>query len=132
MGAGGGGLLNSSTPSRALTALLEKDASDYRWVAATVGANDAAGYQLATGDPVMAIGGFNGTDPWPTLAVFEKLVSEHRIHYFIAAGSGGGAGVGGSAESAAITSWVESHFSTSTVGGTTLYDLTRPAASSPS
>jgi len=132
VGAGGGGLLNSSTPSRALTALLEKDASDYRWVAATVGANDAAGYQLATGDPVMAIGGFNGTDPWPTLAVFEKLVSEHRIHYFIAAGSGGGAGVGGSAESAAITSWVESHFSTTTVGGTTLYDLTRPAASSPS
>ena len=109
--------------------LLEKDAGGYSWVAATVGANDAAGYQLATGDPVMAIGGFNGTDPWPTLAVFEKLVGEHRIHYFIAAGSGGGAGVGGSAESSAITSWVESHFSTTTVGGTTLYDLTRPASS---
>ena len=131
-GTGGGGLLNSSTPSRALTAVLEKDAGDYGWVAATVGANDAAGYQLATGDPVMAIGGFNGTDPWPTLAAFEKLVSEHRIHYFIAAGSGGGTGVGGSAESTAITSWVESHFSTTTVGGTTLYDLTRPVTSSPS
>ena len=131
-GTGGGGLLNSSTPSRALTAVLEKDAGDYGWVAATVGANDAAGYQLATGDPVMAIGGFNGTDPWPTLAAFEKLVSEHRIHYFIAAGSGGGTGVGGSAKSTAITSWVESHFSTTTVGGTTLYDLTRPVTSSPS
>jgi len=125
-GAGGGGLLNASIPSAALTALLEKDASHYSWVAATVGANDAAGYQLATGDPVMAIGGFNGTDPWPTLAVFEKLVSEGRIHYFIAGGTGGGAGVGGSSESSAITSWAESHFSTTTAGGTTLYDLTKP------
>jgi len=44
-----------------------------------------AGYQLATGDAVMAIGGFNGTDPWPTLSGFEKLVGEHEIHYFIAA-----------------------------------------------
>jgi hypothetical protein len=29
---------------------------------------------------VMAIGGFNGTDPWPTLAVFKKLVARHEIH----------------------------------------------------
>jgi 4-amino-4-deoxy-L-arabinose transferase-like glycosyltransferase len=130
-GSGAGGLLNASTPSAALTAALEKDAKDYTWIAATVGANSAAGYQLATGDPVMAIGGFNGTDPWPTLAVFEKLVSEHEIHYFIAAGSGG-PGAGGSAESTEITSWVESHFRTVTVGGTTLYDLTKPSASTAS
>jgi 4-amino-4-deoxy-L-arabinose transferase-like glycosyltransferase len=128
-GGGSSGLLNASTPSAALTAALEKDAQDYTWIAATVGANNAAGYQLATGDPVMAIGGFNGTDPWPTLAAFEKLVGEHEIHYFIAAGSGGGPGVGGSAESSEITSWVESHFSTTTVGGTKLYDLTKPLAS---
>jgi 4-amino-4-deoxy-L-arabinose transferase-like glycosyltransferase len=125
-GGGAGGLLNASTPSAALTAALEKDARDYTWIAASVGANNAAGYQLATGDAVMAIGGFNGTDPWPTLAAFEKLVGEHEIHYFIAAGSGGGAGVGGSGESSEITSWVEDHFSTTTVGGTELYDLTKP------
>jgi hypothetical protein len=128
-GGAGGGLLDASTPSAALTAALEKDARHYTWIAATVGANSAAGYQLATGDAVMAIGGFNGTDPWPTLSGFEKLVGEHEIHYFIAAGSGGGAGVGGSAESSEISSWVESHFSTTTVGGTTLYDLTEPLAS---
>jgi hypothetical protein len=80
----------------------------------------------------MAIGGFNGTDPWPTLAVFEKLVSEGRIHYFIAAGAGGVPGVGGSSDSSAITTWVESHFSTTTAGGTTLYDLTEPLTTSAS
>ena len=70
--------------------------------------------------------------PGPTLAVFERLVGGHRIHYFIAAGSGGGAGVGGSTEWTAIASWVEGHFSSVTVGGTTLYDLTKPLTSSPS
>ena len=131
-GGGAGGLLNASAPSAALTAALEKGAKDYAWIAATVGANNAAGYQLATGDPVMAIGGFNGTDPWPTLTAFEKLVGEHEIHYFIAAGSGGGPGAGGSTESSEITSWVESHYSATTVGGTTLYDLTKPLSSTAS
>ena len=90
-GAGGaGGLLNASTPGKQLVALLESDASRYTWIAATTGANSAAGYQLATDDPVMAIGGFNGTDPSPTLAQFQKYVAEGKIHYYI---SGGGAAV---------------------------------------
>ena len=46
--------------------------------------NNAAGYQLASGEPVMAIGGFNGTDPAPTLAQFEQYVAAGKIHYFIA------------------------------------------------
>lgn len=124
-GGAGGGLLNASTPSAALKKLLETDASSYTWVAATVGSNEAAGYQLGTGDPVMAIGGFNGTDPYPTLAQFEKLVSEGKIHYFIAGGPGG---VGSSSDSQAITSWVESHFTSSAMGGATVYDLTSRAA----
>ncbi len=135
-GAGGlGGLLSSGTPSKALTALLQKDASSYRWVAAIVGANSAAGVQLGTNEPVMAIGGFNGTDPTPTLAQFELDVVEGKIHYFIASGGGGGfggggAGIGSSSSSNAITSWVESHFTGETVGGQTLYDLSKAAAGS--
>ena len=68
-GAGGmGGLLDGSTPTPSWSALLEPDADRYTWVAAAIGSNQAAGYQLATGEPVMAIGGFNGSDPSPTLA----------------------------------------------------------------
>jgi hypothetical protein len=46
---------------------------------------------LATDDPVMAIGGFNGSDPTPTLAAFTSDVVAHKIHCFIA-GSAGGVG----------------------------------------
>ena len=70
----------------------------------------------------MAIGGFNGTDPAPTLAEFEKLVSAHEVHYFVASQRGGFGGSSAGA-SAQITSWVEQHFRSSSVGGYTVYDL---------
>ena len=125
----GGGFLNSSSASPALTKLLQADAGHYTWVAATVNSNSAAGYQLASDDPVMAIGGFNGTDPAPSLSQFEKYVSEGKIHYFISGGGAGGFGSGGRGDDATkITSWVESHFTAKTVDGATLYDLTDPAA----
>jgi 4-amino-4-deoxy-L-arabinose transferase-like glycosyltransferase len=125
-----GGLLGASQSNPALTKLLQADAGRYTWAAATVNSNNAAGYQLASGEPIMAIGGFNGTDPAPTLAQFEKYVSEGKIHYYIASGGGfgaggfGGAGGGSSDDASAITSWVESHFTSETVGGVTVYDLT--------
>ncbi|MCU1397214.1 MAG: glycosyl transferase, partial [Acidimicrobiales bacterium] len=121
-GGGAGGLLNASTPSAALVSLLDEDASNYTWVLATIGANQASGYQLASDDPVMAIGGFNGTDPTPTLAAFQGYVSSGQIHYFVAGGTGGS-----SSEAGEIRIWVEANFTTVTVGSTTLYDLTQPA-----
>jgi len=118
-----GGLLDSSTPSAALVALLRQDANRYTWVAAAVGANSAAGVQIAAGEPVMAIGGFNGTDPTPTLAQFEQDVAAGKIHYFLAGGQGPG---GGARESGSIATWVAAHFTARTVGGVTVYDLTSP------
>src|SRR5262249_50348718 len=94
-GGGIGGLLNGSTPGAEMTALLQKDAGDYTWTAATIGANNAAGYQLASDEPIMAIGGFNGTDPTPTLAQFQAYVNAGLIHYFIGGGTGFGGGPGG-------------------------------------
>jgi 4-amino-4-deoxy-L-arabinose transferase-like glycosyltransferase len=133
-GGAAGGLLNGSTPGKQLTALLEVDASRYSWVAATSGSNSASGYQLATGDPVMAIGGFNGTDPAPSLAQFEKYVAEGRIHYYISGGGGfGGGGFGaglgakGASDASQISTWVTAHYTAETVDGVTLYDLTAPA-----
>ncbi|MEV7502050.1 glycosyltransferase family 39 protein [Streptomyces sp. NPDC093018] len=134
-GAGGfGGLLNGTQVGSAAKKLLKKDASRYTWVAASIGSQNAASYQLATGDPVMAIGGFNGTDPSPTLAQFKKYVADGRIHYFIdGGGRGGGMGRGGegagrggdSGTGSQISSWVQSNFKKVTVGSATFYDLTQ-------
>ncbi|MEU7839168.1 MULTISPECIES: glycosyltransferase family 39 protein [unclassified Nonomuraea] len=127
-GGGMGGLLRSATPSAELTALLKSNATAYSWVAATVGSNNAAGYQLATGQPVMAVGGFNGTDPAPTLAQFKQYVAEGKIHYFIGGGMGGGmrggASPGGSSDAAEIAAWVQETYTAATVGNATVYDLT--------
>jgi 4-amino-4-deoxy-L-arabinose transferase-like glycosyltransferase len=86
-----------------------------------VSANQAAGYQLASGEPVMAIGGFNGTDPSPTLAQFQQYVRDGQIHYFIGGGFGGPGASGGTASQ--ITGWVEQNFTPITIGGVTVYDL---------
>ncbi|MEV1025443.1 glycosyltransferase family 39 protein [Streptomyces sp. NPDC050264] len=125
-GGGMGGLLNGAEVSAKAKKLLEKNADDYTWAAATVGSQNQASYQLATGDPVMAIGGFNGTDPSPTLAQFKQYVEDGKIHYFIGSGSGGGMGGSSTGSSSKITSWVEDNFKKVTVGSATFYDLTQP------
>ncbi|MET8687670.1 glycosyltransferase family 39 protein [Streptomyces sp. NPDC004732] len=124
-GGGMGGLLNGAQVSAKAKKLLETDAADYTWAAAAIGSQNAASYQLATGEPVMAIGGFNGSDPSPTLAQFKKYVADGKVHYFIAGGMGGGGG-GSNGTSSSITSWVQSTYKKVTVGSATFYDLTQP------
>jgi 4-amino-4-deoxy-L-arabinose transferase-like glycosyltransferase len=119
-----GGLLDGGTPGAELVALLRQDADRYTWVAAAIGSNSAAGVQLATGDPVMAIGGFNGSDPAPTLAQFQQYVAQGRIHYFLGGGRMGGGSMGGSDAARQIAAWVAANFTATSVGGATVYDLT--------
>lgn len=130
-----GGPGGSTGTNATLSKLLENGASGYKWAAATVSSTSAASLELSSnGVPVMAIGGFTGSDPAPSLADFKKLVAEHEIHYFVGGGMGGGGGiggaVGGSGDASQITAWVESHFTSKTAGGTTVYDLTSPKTAS--
>ncbi|MGY0502014.1 glycosyltransferase family 39 protein [Nocardia sp. FBN12] len=122
---GAGGLLGGSRPSDQIVTLLESNGTDYTWVAAAVGSNSAAGYQLATELPVMPIGGFNGSDPSPTLEQFKQYVADGKIHYFVGGGRGGPGGNSASTSSA-ITAWVTANYTATTVDGVTLYDLTQP------
>jgi hypothetical protein len=124
-GGGLGGLSGSTQVDSALIKLLEAGASKYTWIAATEGSQEAAPIELASGgEAVMAIGGFNGSDPAPTLAQFEAMVASHEIHYYVGRGS---SSFGGGTGSSSIESWVAAHFTAKTVGGTTVYDLTQPA-----
>ena len=121
-------LLSASQPSAALTAFLQAGAAGHTWVAASAGSMSAAGYQLASGAPVMPLGGFNGTDPSPTLARFQALVASGQVHYFLGEGLSEVPDTGGSADTVRITAWVKAHFTSTTVGGTTVYDLTHPTS----
>ncbi|WP_394616934.1 ArnT family glycosyltransferase [Lentzea sp. JNUCC 0626] len=112
-----GGGMREGTSSTEVVQLLKS--TDTEWAAATTGAQSAAGLQLASGRPVIAIGGWNGSDPAPTLEEFQQLVADGKVRYYVEGGRGGGPG--GSNE---IGEWVAANFTATTVGGQTLYDLT--------
>ncbi|RDH77952.1 DUF2029 domain-containing protein [Mycolicibacterium moriokaense] len=126
---GAGGLLTAPTPGPVLSAMLAAHAGDYTWTAAAMGSNNAAGYQLGGGAPVMAIGGFNGTDPSPTFEEFKRYVADKQIHYFIRGrlmiGQWGGHTSTGSRAASEIADWVETHFAPTTVDEVVIYDLTQ-------
>ena len=123
-----GGLGGATTVSSALTSALTTHASRYEWVAATTSSNEAASLELASGESVMALGGFNGTDPAISLAAFKKLVAAGKIHYYIADSQGFiGSTAANTSTAYQIQTWVKSAYTATTVGGSTVYDLT-PAA----
>ena len=78
----------------------------------------------------MPIGGFNGSDPSPTLEQFQQWVAEGKIHYYIVSdGPGGGGRPGGQNDgseensSSAIQTWIEENYTAQTTDGVTMYDL---------
>ncbi|MGW3284527.1 ArnT family glycosyltransferase [Streptomyces sp. NPDC001002] len=125
-GAGRLGGIDAVTPQ--LRATLVENAQAYTWIAATVASDNQTWLQLATGRPVMPIGGFSGGDPAPTLARFKQYVADGEIHYFVAQGGqeGGFAREGEDSTGARISAWVTASFTPRTVGSTVVYDLTAP------
>jgi 4-amino-4-deoxy-L-arabinose transferase-like glycosyltransferase len=122
-GAGGlGGAAGDQQVDSELVTLLRADAGSYRWAAAMTSASGAAPVQLAAGEPILAIGGFNGTDESITLAGFLRLVAAGLVHYYIAGGGFGGSASSGVAGE--IAAWVEQNFTAAAVGGQIIYDLT--------
>lgn len=112
--------MGGTTSSTALDTLLKK--STARWAAAVNNDQSAATLELSSGTAVMAIGGWSD-DPTPTLAEFKAYVAAGDIGYYVSSGSGGGMGGGSSSTSSAIKTWVEANFTATTVGGSTVYDL---------
>jgi 4-amino-4-deoxy-L-arabinose transferase-like glycosyltransferase len=114
-GAGGfgagrvGGL--GGTASTKLVAYLEAHRDGATWLVAVRGSDSAAAIILQTGGiPVMAMGGFSGTDPAPTVAQLQRYVAEGKLHYVLAGGAGGFGGAGaGTGTTSAVNSWVQQH-----------------------
>jgi hypothetical protein len=111
LGGGGGraGALGGAVSTK-MIAYLETHRDGATWLVAVRGSDSAAAIILQSGGiPVMAMGGFSGTDPAPTLAQLQQYVAEGKLHYVLIGGAGGIGGFGGGAAGTAssVNSWVE-------------------------
>ncbi|WP_099250956.1 glycosyltransferase family 39 protein [Mycobacterium sp. shizuoka-1] len=100
-----------------------------KWSAATIGSSTAAALELSTGTAVMAIGGFTGSDPVPSLGQFKADVSAGQIAYYVVEKDWRGRSGGwpaGNRNHTGITEWVSSTFAVSHIGDADVYDLSKP------
>jgi 4-amino-4-deoxy-L-arabinose transferase-like glycosyltransferase len=114
----GGGQLSSM-----VIAYLTAHQGSAKYLFAASGSQTTAPVIIATGKAVVTIGGFNGSDPAPTVAQLAKLVAEGQLRYVLLS-SGGGGVPGGGATQQSIDSWVQAHGTKVTavsVSGGTLY-----------
>ena len=98
---------------------------DNRWAAATIGSMMAGDLELKSGASIMSIGGFAGGDNSPTLQQFQDYVAAGDVRYFIA-GERSGPGAQRDGSGTQITEWVQQHFGSLDIGGSTVYDLSAP------
>jgi 4-amino-4-deoxy-L-arabinose transferase-like glycosyltransferase len=79
---------------------LEKNQGGAQWLVAMSDAHSASSVILQTGKPVIAMGGFTGSDPAMTVAKLQQYIKDGKLHYLLL----GGGNRGGNSE---ITSWVQ-------------------------
>ena len=119
----------SAQVESALVSFLLENRRGATWLAAVNSANESAPIQLSSGQPVMAIGGFNGSDSTLTLSQLKQLVRQGKVRYYVVNSrqgkSGGPSGMSGLGGNSEILLWVKSTGSKVDYGGTqyTVYDL---------
>ena len=131
-GAGGGVVGDTGGADPALVAYLLSNQGTARWIVAASGSQSAAGIQLAAGEPVMAMGGFSGGDPAPTLDQLKVYIASGELRYVLLGGGGPGGGFGagrggggpGGRDSNARSAWITANCTPVTIAGETtdLYD----------
>jgi len=107
LGAQGGqptsGQPGGETAGSGLVSYLKANQAGYFYLVAVSSANQASSIALSTGEPVLATGGFSGSDPAMTVEKLQALVATKQVRYILL----GGGGPGGS--SSEIMSWVQTH-----------------------
>ncbi|WP_308015489.1 glycosyltransferase family 39 protein [Pseudonocardia sp. ICBG1293] len=129
-GQDGAGPGSGGATSAELTSLLAATRSSpgTTWAAAVATSQTAASLELASGTAVMSTDGWAGSDSAVTLAEFRSDVEQGRIAYYVAGDQGGGPGGQRDSTSSRIATWVAEHYTATTVGGRTVYDLSAPTS----
>ncbi len=95
---GNSGGIGSGSVNSGLLKYVEAHQGNAKYLFATSNASTAAPYIIKSGKAVMAIGGFNGTDPAITLKQFKALVKSGDMKYYLSSGRAG---------NSKIEAWVE-------------------------
>jgi 4-amino-4-deoxy-L-arabinose transferase-like glycosyltransferase len=98
----------TDTVSERLVAYLENHRGSATYLAAVTGAPRAAQLIVLSGQPVIAMGGYTGRDPTPTVASFEHLVVNGLVRYVYADASVGWK-VDRTNSIGAVMRWVQAH-----------------------
>ncbi|MFI6035564.1 ArnT family glycosyltransferase [Streptomyces sp. NPDC051315] len=109
-GAGGGTGMGEGMggASSELIAYLKKHQDGATWLLAVSGSQSAAQLILSSGEPVISMWGWSGSDKAMTLARLKELVKKGELHYVQIGGGGMGGGMGGdSTVSSEVTEWVQ-------------------------
>ncbi|GAA4019719.1 ArnT family glycosyltransferase [Streptomyces plumbiresistens] len=104
-GMGGGGMGGGA--SSELVAYLEKHQDGAQWLLAVSSSQSAAQLIVSSGEPVISMWGWSGSDKAMTLAKLKELVKKGELHYVQLGGGGMGGGMGDSGVSSAVTAWVQ-------------------------
>lgn len=111
-------------PEPAVVAQIKRNASTYRWAAATPGALNSANYQLAAELPVLPVGGFNGGTPFPSVAQFQSMVASGQVRYYVSRSDAKDiAAEAGFADH--VTAWVRENYKSQRFGDADLFDLSQ-------
>ncbi len=94
IGMAGGAPGDTSADDDVLAFLLEHR-GDATWMAAAPSARIAAPFIIETGEPVIALGGFSGSDPILTVDEFDAMVTNGDVRYVYLGGQQGPGGPGG-------------------------------------
>ncbi|MFK0065574.1 ArnT family glycosyltransferase [Streptomyces sp. NPDC091046] len=106
-GPGGGGMGGASSE---LIEYLKKHQDGATWLLAVSSSQSAAQLVLSSGEPVISMWGWSGSDNAMTLARLKELVGKGELHYVQVGGTGMGDGPGGgSGVASEVTRWVQEH-----------------------
>ncbi|WP_399885262.1 ArnT family glycosyltransferase [Streptomyces sp. BBFR51] len=106
-GGAGGGMGDTSSE---LVAYLKKHQDGATWLLAVSSSQSASQLILSSGEPVISMWGWSGSDNAMTLTRLKELVEKGELHYVQVGGQGmGGGRGGGSGLSSEVTEWVQEH-----------------------
>ncbi|GAA4822610.1 hypothetical protein GCM10023220_64940 [Streptomyces ziwulingensis] len=107
-GMGGGGMGGGMGGADSeLIAYLKKHQDGAEWLLAVSSSQSAAQIIVSSGEPVISMWGWSGSDKAMTLAKLKELVKNGELHYIQLGGGGMGGGMGGdSSLSTEVTEWV--------------------------